>query len=317
MGAQIITVFGGSGFLGRHVVRALARAGHRLRVAVRYPNRAHHLLPLGRVGQIQLMKADIRRAEDVRRALDRADAAVNLVGILFQTRRQRFDTIHAEAAGEIADMAKQAGARRLVHVSAIGADPDASSRYARSKGEGEARVRAAFAGATILRPSIVFGPEDEFFNRFAALARLLPVLPLIGGGTTRFQPVYAGDVGQAVRVALESPENMARIYELGGPDILTFREVLEYILRETHRKRLLIPVPFAIAKAMALPMEILPRPLLTRDQVELLKSDNVAAPGMPGLAELGITPTEIAAVVPSYLVRFRPRGQFDPVCPPV
>ncbi|MGD0142171.1 MAG: complex I NDUFA9 subunit family protein [Rhizomicrobium sp.] len=307
---SLVTVFGGSGFIGRHTVRALAKAGYRIRVAVRHPNLGNFLLPMGSVGQIQIVKTNIDDPDQIAAAVRGADAVVNLVGILFQSGHQRFEALHAEAAGAIAQAAKAAGAQALVHVSSIGADEESESAYARTKADGEARVRAAFPDATILRPSIVFGPEDNFFNRFAALARLAPALPLIGGGTTRFQPVYVSDVAAAILKCVQDPATHGQIYELGGPGIYSFKELMEFILRETGRKRLLVPIPVAIAMLQATFLQLLPNPLLTRDQVKLLKYDNVVSGGARGFAALGIQPDSLEAVVPAYLWRFRAEGQF-------
>ena len=310
---RLVTVFGGSGFLGRHIVRALAKDGWRIRVAVRRPHTAHFLLPMGRVGQIQLVKANVLNEADVGAALRDAQAAVNLVGILVQRGAQKFLPVHAQAAECIARTAKAAGVERLVHFSAIGASAGAPARYFQTKAEGENRVRAAFPDATVVRPALVFGPEDDFFNRFAALARLTPfVFPLFGGGATRFQPVFAGDVARAVSAILTGPAAAGKTFELAGPEVMTFRQVLELVLRETHRKRHLLSLPLWLAKVQGALLQILPRPILTLDQARMLATDTVKAPGTPGLAELGITPTAAEAIVPSYLWRFRPRGQFEP-----
>jgi uncharacterized protein YbjT (DUF2867 family) len=306
----LITVFGGTGFLGRHTVRALARAGYRVRVAVRHPNRGFFLLPMGHVGQIGLVKCNVRNKDQVAAAIHGASGVVNLTGILFSRGRQNFNAVHVEGAAAIAGAARAAGVSSLVHVSAIGANSEAESSYAASKGEGEQRVRAAFPGATILRPSIVFGPEDDFFNRFAAMARILPVLPLIGGGRTKFQPVFVGDVAAAVLRALNDPSARGRTYELGGPTVYTFKELMQVILRETCRTRLLLSVPFSIATFQAFFLQFLPRPLLTPDQVTLLKSDNIVSASAT-LASLGIGPTSVEAEVPTYLSRFRPKGQYE------
>jgi uncharacterized protein YbjT (DUF2867 family) len=308
---KFITIFGGSGFLGRHIVRALAKDGWRIRVAVRRPNTAHFLRPMGRVGQIQLLKTNIADDGSVDAAMRGADAAVNLVGILAPSGSQRFRTLHAEGAERIARAATAHRAVRLLHVSALGASADSPSLYARSKAEGEERVRAAFPGATIFRPSIMFGPEDDFFNRFAWLARLSPILPLIGGGHTRFQPVYVGDVAQAALNALNDPTSEGRIFELGGPEVLTFKEIMQMVLKQTHRKRLLMPVPFAVARVQAAVLGLLPKPLLTLDQVKLLQRDNVVADGALGLRDLGIAPIAAEAILPSYLWRFRKHGEFE------
>jgi NADH dehydrogenase len=307
MNTNLVTVFGGSGFVGRHTVRALARAGWRIRVAVRHPNRAFFLRPLGSVGQIDIIKCDITDPDQVARALHGADAAVNLCGILFQA-GQTFEDLQADGAAHVAQAAAAAGVGALVHVSALGADTESNSEYAVTKAEGEESVREAFPKAVILRPSIIFGPEDGFFNKFAALARFTPALPLIGGGRTRFQPVFVGDVAQAIVTGLSRQDG--RTYELGGPAVYSFKELLQLILRETGRRRILVPLPFGLAMLKAAFLQILPKPLLTVDQVRLLKKDNVVSPTAPGLAELGITPTSVEAVVPSYLWRFHPKGEY-------
>ena len=309
MDARQVTIFGGSGFVGRHTVRALARAGWRIKVAVRHPHRGFFLKPLGQVGQIALVKCDATDADDVTRALEGSHAVVNLCGILY-ARGQSFDEVHAEAAGNIAQGAANAGVEALVHVSAIGADANSNSRYAQSKAEGEKRVRAALPGATVLRPSIIFGPEDRFFNKFAGLARMLPFLPLIGGGKTLFQPVFVGNVAAAITAALDVPQARGRTYELGGPTIYTFRQMMQVILDVTGRKRLLLPVPFGIAMFKSFFLQMAPTPILTPDQVKLLKTDNVVAPTAAGLSELGITPTTIEAELPAYLWRFRAKGEY-------
>jgi uncharacterized protein YbjT (DUF2867 family) len=309
----LVTVFGGSGFLGRHVVRALAARDYRIRVAVRRPELTGHLRPLGRVGQIHAVQANVRFPQSVAAALRDAEIAVNLVGILFERGRQRFEAVQAQGAQTVARAAAAVGAR-LVHVSAIGADETARSRYARSKAAGEKFVHEALPAATIMRPSIVFGPEDDFFNRFAALARIAPALPLPGGGHTRFQPVFAGDVAEAIARAADGKALPGAVYELGGPDVLTFKELMQFTLATVERSRALVPVPFALMKLQAAFLQFLPKPPLTPDQVELLKDDNVvsAAARDQGrtLEALGIVPQPSAAIVPDYLWRFRKTGQF-------
>jgi uncharacterized protein YbjT (DUF2867 family) len=311
----LVTVFGGSGFLGRHVVRALANRGYRILVAVRRPELCGFLRPMGRVGQINIVQANLRYPQSIAVALREADIAVNLVGILFERGAQRFDAVQAAGAEAIALAAKSAGAP-LVHVSAIGADANSPSHYARSKADGERRVLAAQPTATIMRPSIVFGPEDDFFNRFAALARISPALPLVGGGHTRFQPVFVGDVAEAIAKGVDGETKPGTIYELGGPEVRTFRELMEFVLATIGRRRLLVPVPFDLMKFQATFAQFLPKPPITPDQVELLKSDNVVAAeaGSEGrtLEALGILPETISAIVPSYLWRFRKAGQFSP-----
>ncbi len=310
---KTVTVFGGSGFVGRHVVRALARDGWRIRVAVRRPHMAQFLRPMGQVGQIQLFQANVADEVATARTLEGVDAVVNLVGLLHEGwGGQSFARIHAEAPARLARAAQAAGATQFVQMSSLGVSPDSRAAYARTKAEGEAGVRDAFAGATILRPSIVFGPEDQFFNRFANMARYSFALPLIGGGGTRFQPVYVGDVAQAVANALGGEKDDGMTYELGGPNVYTFRALMEYLLDVVRRRRLLMPLPFFAAKLIAYPASILPGAPLTPDQVELLKTDNVVSPGAKTIQDLGVTPQALEAIVPSYLWRFRRAGQFTP-----
>ena len=309
----LVTVYGGSGFLGRHVVRALAKRNYLIRVAVRRPGLANHLQPLGRVGQIHAVQANLRDAPSVEAAARDAQVLVNLVGILFERGRQRFDSIQTFGAEQVALAANAHGAR-LVHVSAIGADEHSPAHYARSKAAAERLVLAAQPSATIMRPSILFGPEDDFFNRFAALARMSPALPLIGGGHTRFQPVFVGDVATAIADAVDGKARAGTIYELGGPEVRTFKELMQYVLATIERKRLLVPLPFFVAKLQAMMLQYLPIPLLTPDQVELLRVDNVVSEAAKAesrtLQGLGIAPEPIEAIVPSYLWRFRKTGQF-------
>jgi uncharacterized protein YbjT (DUF2867 family) len=311
---SLVTIFGGSGFLGRHVVRALARHGYRIRVAVRRPELAGHLQPLGQVGQIHAVQANLRDAASVEAAARDADVVINLVGILFERGRQRFDAVHAFGAEAVALAASAFGAR-LIHVSAIGADERSSSLYARSKAKGERLALAASPSAVVVRPSILFGPEDDFFNRFASMACFSPALPLIGGGHTRFQPVFAGDVAAAIVCAMEGRARGGEVYELGGPEVRSFRELMQFVLATIERRRLLIPIPFALAKLQASVLQWMPKPLLTPDQVELLGSDNVVSEQAERegrtLAALGIDPLGMESVVPSYLCRFRKAGQFS------
>jgi uncharacterized protein YbjT (DUF2867 family) len=315
----LITVFGGSGFLGRHVVRALAYRGYRVRVAVRRPELAGFLRPMGRVGQIHAVQANLRYPDSVAAAMRDADIAVNLVGILFERGQQRFDAVMAAGAEAVARAASGAGAP-LIHASAIGADANSPSHYARAKAAGEQLVMAAQSDSVILRPSIVFGPEDDFFNRFGALARLVPALPLVGGGHTRMQPVFAGDIGEAVArladtIAGEDFKS-GKIYELGGPNVRTFKELMQFVLATIGRRRLLAPVPFALMKLQAMVLQFLPKPPITPDQVEMLKHDNVVSDDAKRdgrtLEGLGITPESMEAIVPDYLWRFRKTGQFNP-----
>jgi len=313
----LATVFGGSGFVGRYAVAALAKDGWRVRAACRRPDLAGFLQPSGKVGQIFAVQANLRYPDSVHVATVGAKAIVNAVGVLASTGRQTFRAVHVDGARAIAKAAREAGAKRLVHISAIGADPKARSRYARSKGEGEAAVLEEFPDAIILRPSIVFGPEDEFFNRFAAMARISPFLPLIGGGKTRFQPVFVGDVAAAVAACLAGAGKPGTVYELGGPEVRTFRELLDLTLAWTDRSRAYLPLPFWLAKLQAFLTWPLPNALrpITYDQVRLLQRDTVVSETARSekrtLAGLGITaPHGIAAIVPTYLERFRPRGQF-------
>lgn len=320
MTGRLAVVFGGSGFVGRNVVRELAKRGWRVRVAVRRPHLAQFLRPMGSVGQIQLKQANVRHRPSIADALRGADAVVNLVGVLHQSGSQSFARVHAAGAAAIADLAADAGVQNFVHISAIGADPESDSLYARTKGEGERAVREAVPTATIMRPSIVFGQEDAFFNRFATMASMTPPfmpLPLIGGGKTQFQPVYVDDVADAVCEALVRPEAKGRIYELGGPRIYTFKELMELMLAEIGRKRFLMPVPFPLAHMIGLVGEAVGHlpfvdPFLTRDQVRQLKRDNVVdTSGAVGvLADLENDPHTVESILPSYMVRYRKYGQF-------
>jgi NADH dehydrogenase len=304
---SVATVFGGSGFIGRYVVKRLAATGHVVRVAVRDPEAALFLKPMGAVGQVVPLYASLTNRATVERAVAEADFVVNLVGILAEQRHGDFARVQAEGPKHVAEASAAAGVKRLVQVSAIGADPAAASLYARSKGEGEQAVRAAFSQATILRPSLVFGAEDQFFNRFAAMAALSPVMPVIAGDS-RFQPVFVGDVADAVMAALTRADAGGRVYELGGPRVWTMRELLAWILAQTQRRRMLVTVPMRFARLQATVLERLPGKLLTRDQLLLLARDNVVAAGAAGLAELGISATPVELVVPQYLARFRPGG---------
>ena len=310
----LVTVFGGSGFLGRHVVRALANRGYRIRVAVRQPELAGYLQPMGRVGQIHAVRANLRYPDLVTAALRDADVAVNLVGLMLESGRQRFDAVMTEGAETVAKAASAIGAP-MVHISSLAADPNSTSRYARTKGEGEARVRAAQSSAIIVRPSIVFGPEDDFFNRFASMSRLAPALPLVGGGHSRMQPVFAGDVADGIAKAVDGALKPGTTYEFGGPDAYTFKELMEFVLATVERRRLLLPIPFGLMKAQAAVLQFLPKPPITPDQVELLRYDNVVSDDAKRdgrtLEGIGIIPESIEAVVPSYLWRFRKTGQFQ------
>jgi uncharacterized protein YbjT (DUF2867 family) len=311
----LVTVFGGSGFLGRNVVRALAKRDYRIRVAVRQPELAGHLQPIGRVGQIHAVQANLRYPASVEAAMRDSQIAINLVGILAEGGAQSFEAVQAKGAETIAKAASAVSAR-MVHVSAIGADENSLSGYGRSKAAGEKAVLAAVPSATILRPSVVFGPEDQFTNRFAALARISPMLPLIGGGVTRMQPVYVGDVATAVADAVDGKAKPGATYELGGPEVLTLREIMQIILTITERNRMLAPLPFGLAKLQALFLQFAPGALkLTPDQVALLRSDNVVSDAAKAagltLEGLGIAADSMEAIAPQYLWRFRAAGQFQ------
>jgi len=326
MAAKLITVFGASGFIGRHVVKRLAARGYLVRAAVREPESALFLKPMGDVGQVTPLQANIRDEASVAAALEGAHGVVNLVGILFESGKQKFDAVHRDGAENIAKAAKNAGVQKLVHLSALGASENAQSLYARSKAAGENAVRAAFESAVVLRPSVVFGPQDDFFNRFAKMACVAPALPVFGcpfpairnggldcygDGGTKFQPVNAGDLADAVVQGLESDDTGGKTYELGGPHVFSFKEILELILAETGRRRLLVPVPFWVASVGAFFTGLLPVPPLTRDQVTLLRSDNVVSDGASGLADLRIAATSVEAIVPSYLDQYCKGGRFS------
>jgi NADH dehydrogenase len=306
LGRKVATVFGGSGFIGRYVVQLLAQQDYVVRVAVRDPAGARFLQTQGRVGQIVPLAASVTDPAAVARAVEGAEVVVNLVGILFERRQGDFDRLQGQAPGAVAAAAKAAGVAHFIHLSAIGADAASPSLYAKSKAAGEAGVRAAFPEATILRPSVVFGPEDQFFNRFAGMA-MLPVMPVVAGGT-RFQPVYVGDVADAAVAAIADPAAHGKTFELGGPRVMTMREVLRFILDTTGRRRPMVDMPMGLMRFQAGLLQRLPKPPLTQDQLLLLGRDNVVGQGVPGFAELGIAPKSVEAVVPGYLKRFRPGG---------
>ncbi len=310
----LVTVFGGSGFVGRHVVRALAKRDFRIRVAVRRPDLAGHLQPLGRVGQIMAVQANLRYPASVEAAVRDASIVINLVGVLVPSGAQTFDAVQAEGAGAVAQAAARVNAR-LVHVSAIGADEHSTSRYYQTKAAGEKAVLAAVPSATFMRPSLVFGPEDQLTNRFAALARVLPVLPLIGGGAHRVQPVFVGDVASAIADAAEGKAK-SEVYELGGPEVMTMRQIQEFVLATIERSRMLAPLPFGLARLQSFFLQFAPNPFqLTPDQIELLRTDNVVSDSAKAegrtLEGLGIAPDTLEATAPSWLWRFRKTGQFN------
>ena len=311
----LVTVFGGSGFVGRHVVRALARRGYRIRVAVRRPDLAGFLLPLGNVGQISLVQANLRYRASVDKAVEGAEHVVNCVGILFESGRNSFDAVQDFGARAVAEAARATGAG-LTHISAIGADAKSRSSYASSKGKAEAAIHSIKPDAVILRPSIIFGPEDGFFNKFAGMARMLPFLPLIGGGKTKFQPVYVEDVAEAIARSVDGKLDAGKIYELGGREILSFRECLETMLKVVERQRAFVPMPFYIASLIGSVASAIPfvAPPLTSDQVKLLKTDNVVSGQAEAegrtLEAMGIAPVTLESILPTYLVQYRPHGQF-------
>ena len=311
---RLVTVFGGSGFVGRHVVRALAMRGYRVRAAVRRPDLAGHLKPLGMVGQIQPVQANIRYPESIRAALAGSVGVVNLVGILAERGKQRFSAIHVDGAADVAAAAKDAGVERLVHMSALGADPDSDAYYFTTKAKGERAVRQAFPGVIIARPSIQFGVGDSFFSRFAGIARMSPIVPLIGAAT-RFQPVYVGDVATVIQMAIDGDVGAGSVLELGGAEILTFRQLMAEMLEVIQRSRLLLPVPTPFAKFGGAILQFLPGRILTLDQVRQLQQDNVVSDAAIAdgrtLAGLAIGATALDAILPTYLSRFRPHGQFS------
>lgn len=316
---DLVVVFGGSGFIGKQVVRALAKRGYRVRIAMRRPHLGAELRVMGDVGQVQIVQANVRFPQSIDAALEEADAVVNLVAVMYESGKQNFETLHIEAAQAIAQAAAKRGIKRIVHMSALGAAPK-GARYARTKYRGERAVLEAAPTATILRPSIVFGPEDKFFNRFAEMATMAPALPLIGGGKTKFQPIFVGDVADAVVAAVEKREAQGRVFELGGPRTYTFKQLLEFITAEIDRPRTLVPLPFVLAHPIGLlanwAFKLIPfaDPPITGDQVTLLKRDNIVGADASAhtIADLGVAPLEtVEAIVPSYLWRFRPYGQFQ------
>lgn len=299
-----VTIFGGSGFVGRHIVRALAKTGVKIRVAVRRPNEALFLKTAGRVGQIEIVQANIRDDQSCQAALADSDAVINAVGILFETGAQKFVSVQASGAARVAQLAKKAKIKTFVHISAIGADAESASIYARTKAAGEAAVRKAIPTAVVLRPSLVIGPEDDFFNRFASMAMLAPALPLIGGGLTRYQPVTVFNLADCVVAALAADASSGGTYDIGGPRTYSFKDLMTLLLDQIGRRRALVPVPFFMARIIGAVAQFLPKPLLTLDQVRLLEDDNIVT-GEDGLAHFGVEPQPIEAVIPSYLGRFR------------
>ena len=306
---KIIGIFGAGGFLGKHLMRQLTKLDYRIKVATRSPYLKGYLKPLGNPGQIELFKTNIFNSEDVKRVLKNCDLAINLVGILYETRKQKFNQIHAQFPNLLSKLCNELGVKKLVHVSALGVKEDHPSLYMQSKLQGEKNIQNTFEQSVILRPSIVFGPEDKFFNTFAALAQFSPVLPLIGGGKTVFEPIYVGDVAEAIVKSLELNNLKPSIYELGGENY-SFKELMQILLNEIRKKRFLIPIPFGMAKFQSYFLQMMPTPLLTPDQVEILKHNNVVSGKYKTLRNLKITSTTIQSILPKYIYRFRAGGQF-------
>ncbi|WP_420548820.1 complex I NDUFA9 subunit family protein [Curvivirga sp.] len=312
---KMIVVFGGSGFVGRYVVRKLAAQGWRVRVASRDPEAGLYLKTTGDVGQVTPVQANIRNEASVRAAIEGCDAVINLVGILYESGKQKFDEVQGNASAPIAKIAKECGVENYVHMSALGADANSKSKYAKSKAAGEDAVRAVYQDAVIVRPSVIFGPQDGFFNRFASMAATSPALPLIGGGKTKFQPVYVGDVAEVIVRGLEDKSMAGKTYELGGLDVLSLEEVYQVLLKQMGKHRGLVPMPLFLAKILGSVLSFLPVPPMTRDQMILLERDNVVSGDLPGLADLGIEPTTIASELPHYMNRYRNGGQYNPITP--
>ena len=307
---KIIAIFGAGGFIGKHLIRNLTKLGYRIKIATRYPYLKGYLKPLGNPGQIELFKTNIFNEEDVKNVLKNCDLAINLVGILYETRKQKFDHIHSHFPYLLSNLCNELGIKNLVHISALGVKEKHDSLYMKSKLEGEKNIQDTFKPSVILRPSVVFGPEDKFINTFASLAQFSPVLPLVGGGKTKFAPIYVGDLAKAIVKALELNNSEPKIYELGGPENYSFKELMEILLREIKKKRFLIPIPFGFAKFQSYFLQMLPNPLLTPDQVELLKHHNIVSGDYPTLDDLGITGTPIESILSKYIYRFREGGQF-------
>ena len=307
---QKIAIFGAGGFLGKHLMRHLTRLDYRVKVATRNPYLKGYLKPLGNPGQIELFKTNIFNLEDIKQVLKDCDFAINLVGILYETRKQKFDQVHSQFPHLLSNLCSEVGIKNLVHISALGVKERHTSLYMQSKLQGEKNIQNNFKPSVILRPSVVFGPEDKFFNTFASIAQFSPGLPLVGGGKTKFAPIYVGDVAKAIVKALELNNSEPKIYELGGPENYSFKELMEILLTEIKKKRFLVPIPFSAAKFQSYFLQMMPNPLLTPDQVELLKHNNIVSGGYPILKDLGITGTAIQSILPKYIYRFRTGGQF-------
>ena len=307
---KIIAIFGAGGFIGKHLIRNLTKLDYRIKIATRSPYLKGYLKPLGNPGQIELFKTNIFNEEDVKNVLKNCDLVINLVGILYETRKQKFSHVHSQFPYLLSNLCNEMGIKNLVHISALGVKEKHNSIYMQSKLEGEKNIQDTFKPSVILRPSVVFGPEDKFFNTFASLAQFSPALPLVGGGKTKFAPIYVGDVAKAIVKALELNNSEPKIYELGGPENYSFKELMEILLREIKKKRFLIPIPFGFAKFQSYFLQMLPNPLLTPDQVELLKHHNIVSGEHPTLKDLGITGTPIQSILSKYIYRFREGGQF-------
>ena len=307
---KIIAIFGAGGFIGKHLMRQLTKLDYRVKVATRNPYLKGYLKPLGNPGQIELFKINIFNPNDVKQILKNSDIAINLVGILYETRKQKFNQIHSQFPYLLSNLCNELGIKNLVHVSALGVKEKHVSQYMQSKLQGEKNIQDTFKSSVILRPSVVFGPEDKFFNTFASIAQFSPVLPLIGGGKTKFAPIYVGDVAKAIVKALELNNSKPKIYELGGSKNYSFKELMEILLTEIKKKRFLIPIPFGMAKFQSYFLQMMPNPLLTPDQVEMLKYNNIVSGDYPTLKDLGISGTSIQSILPKYIYRFRTGGQF-------
>jgi len=307
---KIIAIFGGGGFLGKHLLRQLTKLDYRIKIATRNPYLKGYLKPLGNPGQVELFKTNIFNLNDVRQVLKNCDFVINLVGILYETRKQKFSQIHADFPYLLSNLCNEFGIKNLVHISALGVRERHSSKYMQSKLQGEKNIESTFKPSVILRPSVCFGPEDKFFNTFASIAQFSPVIPLIGGGKTKFAPIYVGDVAKAIVKALELNNSGYKIFELGGPKSYSFRELMEILLTEIKKKRFLIPIPFNVAKFQSYFLQMIPSPLLTSDQVEMLKYNNIVSGEYPTLKDLGISGSNIKSILPEYIYRFRTGGQF-------
>ncbi len=307
---KIIAIFGAGGFLGKHLMRQLTKLDYRVKVATRHPYQKGYLKPLGNPGQIELFKTNIFNSEDVKKVLKNCDIVINLVGILYETKKQKFNHIHSQFPHLLSNLCSELGIKNLVHISALGVKERHASLYMQSKLQGEKNIQNNFKPSVILRPSVVFGPEDKFFNTFASIAQFSPALPLIGGGKTKFAPIYVGDVAKAIVKAIEINNSKPEIYELGGPENYSFKELMEVLLTQIKKKRFLISIPFGVAKLQSYFLQMLPNPLLTPDQVELLKHNNIVTGDYPTLKDLGITGTAIQSILPKYIYRFRAGGQF-------